>query len=242
MVRRALLLVLFLLVLVAAWSLALRFLVLDDLVAREQAVRDWLRAHRLAGLGLGFALYVLTSLVPGTAGKAVVAGWLFGFWAGLVIVNVGLTVAATISFLVVRHGLRDLVADRYRGRLARIDAAMTREGPRWLFLARILHAPYWITNHVMGATRIGLRDFCLATQLGLLPGNVVFVLAGAGAPTLSELAREGAGSLLSPGLIVGLVAVTVLPLAAPRAVQWAARRWHPRRPPAGYGPRERPPV
>ncbi len=242
MIRRVLLLVLFLLLLVAVWWLARRWLVLDELVSREQSLRDWLAVHRGLGLAIGLGIYVGASLVPGTSGKAIVAGWLYGFWAGLVIVNVGLTMAAAISFLAVRHGLRDLVVRRFPERLARMDAAIAREGPRWLFLARILHVPYWITNHVLGATRLRLRDFWLATQLGLLPGNVVFVLAGAGAPTLSELARQGPGSLLSPGLLAGLVAATLLPLGAPRLVRWAARRWHPPRPPAGHGPRPRPPV
>jgi len=49
---------------------------------------------------------------------------------------------------------------------------------------------------------------------------------------LAELAEEGWWSLLSPGLIVALVVVTVLPLALPRLVQWAAWRFTGTRPEA----------
>jgi uncharacterized membrane protein YdjX (TVP38/TMEM64 family) len=229
MKRRAIIFVVFLAGLAALWWFAREYATLPTLVEREEAVRGWLAARPVAGFAAGFGIYVGVSLVPGTTGKALIAGWLYGFWLGLLMVNLGLTVAAMLSFFACRYLLRDLIAARFGPRLARADAALAREGPRWLFFARTLHTPFWVTNNIMGATRISARGFWLSTQLGILPANIVFVYAGAAAPTLAELAEDGPWSLFTPEIGVALVAVTLLPLLLPRTVQWAARRWQGRR-------------
>jgi uncharacterized membrane protein YdjX (TVP38/TMEM64 family) len=168
--------------------------------------------------GLGF-VYVGVSLVPGTTGKAILAGWFYGFWAGLVLVNVGLTVAACISFCASRYVFRDAIQAKFGARLARVNRALEREGAGYLFCARVLHAPYCVTNYVMGATPLKWRPFWGATQLGLLPGNVVFVYAGHRLPTLEQLAQEGPSALVSPGLIAAFVALSVLPVVARVAIR-----------------------
>ena len=225
MVRRFLMLLLLTSALVTVWLVAREQMALDRLVAREQAIREVVADRPWRSLAIGFGIYVLVSLVPGTTGKALVAGWIFGFWGGLLIVNLGLTVAAMLLFLTSRHLLRELITSRLGPRLERADRAIAIQGPRWLFMGRILHAPFWVTSQLMGATRISTGGFWWATQLGILPGNLVFVYAGAEAPTLAELAEHGAWSLLSPGLLAAFAAVTVVPLFLPGAVAWAARRW-----------------
>jgi uncharacterized membrane protein YdjX (TVP38/TMEM64 family) len=225
MVRRILLLVLLMTALLSVWLVAREQMALDRLVERELAIRDWVERRPWRALAAGFGIYVLVSLVPGTTGKALIAGWIFGFWRGLLIVNLGLTVAAMLIFLASRHLLRDVIAARLGPRMERADRAIAIQGPRWLFTGRILHAPFWVTSQLMGTTRISTGGFWWATQLGLLPGNLVFVYAGAQAPTLAELAEHGAWSLLSPGLLAAFVVVTVVPVFLPRLVAWAVRRW-----------------
>lgn len=184
----------------------------DVIVEREAALRTWLEQHPWRGFGVGFAIYVAVSLIPGTTGKALVAGWFYGYWLGLIIVNVGLTVAALMSFSVSRYLWRDFVTARCGPRLTRINAGLERDGAGYLFIARVLHVPYCLTNYLMGATRIHFRGFWWATQLGLLPGNLVFVYAGVQAPTLGEIRAEGLSALFSPTLIAAFVAISIVPL------------------------------
>jgi uncharacterized membrane protein YdjX (TVP38/TMEM64 family) len=127
-------------------------------------------------------------------------------------VNVGLTLAAMMSFLVSRYVCRDLVTARLGAWLERLNVALEREGAGYLFAGRIVHIPFCVTNYMMGPTRIRTSSFWWATQLGLLPGNIIFVYAGAQAPSIEEIAEHGFSSLVSPGLIVALVAMTVVPL------------------------------
>ena len=59
----------------------------------------------------------------------------------------------------------------------------------------------------------------------MLPGTIVFVLAGASAPRLKTMAERGLGSILDWRLFAALVLLGVLPLA----IKWAAGRIRGRR-------------
>ena len=71
---------------------------LDVLIEQEQIVRDAIADHPLQSFFIGFGVYLVLSLVPGTGGKGVIYGWLFGFWQAVTIVSVGLTIAAMLIF------------------------------------------------------------------------------------------------------------------------------------------------
>lgn len=228
-IRRALILTILVGVIATLYVVSSQHLSWEALIERDAGFRSWLSDHPLAGFCAGFVVYLGVSLVPGLMGKAIVVGWFFGFWQGLVLVNFGLTVTALLSFVVSRYICHDLIASRLGPRLARANAALERQGGSYLFAARVLHAPFSVTNYLMGATRIHLYSFWWATQLGMLPGNIVFVYAGSQAPTLEELAEQGLMSLLSPGLIAAFVALSVLPLASRPLVRRMLARLRHRR-------------
>lgn len=199
------------------------YLTLDRLVEQESRLREFVNDSLWLALLAGFVLYVATSLVPGTAGKAVVYGWLFGFWFGMLIVNVALTIAAVITFLAIRFVFQELAHERLGPLIGRLDNALSQHGAIYLLTLRLLHAPYSLTNYVAGATTVRTRTFWWTTQVGMLPGNAALVLAGSQLPSLSELAREGVWGVVSLPLLLGLSATAVIPIA----VRAAFRRWRP---------------
>jgi len=87
-----LILTIFLCVIAALYFLSRQYLTWEALIERDAALRSWLSDHPLAGFSTGFVVYLGVSLVPGLFGKAIVVGWFYGFWQGLVLVNFGLTV------------------------------------------------------------------------------------------------------------------------------------------------------
>jgi len=82
-----------------------------------------------------------------------------------------------------------------------------------------------VINLVMGLTPISVWQFYWVSQAGMLAGTVVFVFAG------TQLAAvDSIGDVLSPGLIVALSLLGLLPLMTRKLMQ-ALRRWrsaHPR--------------
>lgn len=197
----------------------------NALVAHESQLRSRIRECPVKGALCGFVVYTLLCFVPGAGGKSLVMGWLFGFWSALVQVNFGLTIAALTTFWVSRHLIYEAVHRRLGRRVAQLDQAMTVDGPFYLFAMRVLHAPYTITNYALGATSIRSRDFWWATQLGMIPGNVLFVYAGASCPSLSELSQRGIWSILNAPLLLAATAIALAPLLARQG--W--RKWRQRR-------------
>ncbi len=223
-VRRAIpLLALGALLAVAVW-LALDRGTWQWLIEHEVLVRGWLtEEHPFGGFLLVFALFTLLSFVPGLAGKTMVVGWLMGFWPGLVIANVGLTLAAVGEFWLTRRFVREAVESRFGFYLRRTNSALERDGAFYLFAMRLAHVPYTLTNYVMGATRMSAAGFWWSTQLGMLPGNILFCYAGAQLPTLQDLSEHGVTSILTPQLVLAFVLLGTVPIL----LRWILRRVAP---------------
>lgn len=169
----------------------------DELIAHETLLRERIAEHPVHAVLAGFSIYVLVCLVPGTTGKSLIFGWLYGIWLGVLIVNFGLTVAAMLAFFASRYLFRDAVQSRCGYQLRRIDNAIQRDGASYLFMLRVLHCPYTFTNYAFGATSMRTSSFWWASQLGMLPGNIIFVYAGSQVPSLRQLADEGVAEVFS---------------------------------------------
>ena len=188
------------------------FLSLDKLLAQEASLLQLRQQHPVAVVFAGFLAYTAISFVPGTTGKSVIWGWYFGFWLGIVQVNLALTLTALVEFLIGRYAFRETIQGRFGLYTRQMNAALERDGAKYVLWLRILHAPFTFINYAFGATEIRLRTFWWSTQMGILPSNVVFVYAGAHLPTLEEFSRHGIHAFLSWELLAALVLLSVLPL------------------------------
>ena len=207
---------LLLVALVAAVALFLVYGPDEQTVIRRSAEwREAARADLFTALAVFFvAEVVLVGLsVPVGIWMSVLAGFLFGVWVGTAVVAVAATVGATLAFLAARYlfagALRRAAQSRPRlGRwLAAIDAGFRDRGAFYVVLLRLTPVfPFWVLNLGLGLTRIRLRDYWWATQVGILPMTVVIVNAGASLAEVTEL-RD----VLSPRV---LIALCLLPLVA----------------------------
>ncbi|WP_153558209.1 TVP38/TMEM64 family protein [Roseimaritima sediminicola] len=225
MIRRISLLVGFLLVLAVLWWAAREYAAIDAILEQETQLRERVARNRwLAGL-IGFAIYVALSFVPGTLGKSIIYGWLFGFWMGLVIASVSLTAAAVGTMLTVRYVFREWVEKRMAGFIKVIDKALHRHGPMYMISLRLLHAPYTLTNYASGATGIAAPTFAWTTYVGMLPGTIVFVLAGARLPSLETMVEQGVWGIVDLPLLVALSLLAILPVIAKALRDRYAQDW-----------------
>src|SRR5207248_1640852 len=79
--------------------------------------------------------------------------------------------------------------------------------------------PFFLINLAMGLTALPSRTFYWVSQLGMLPGTIVYVNAG------SELSNiDSLSGILSPGLVVSFVLLGTFPLIAKRVVEWIKSR------------------
>ncbi|HIB93767.1 MAG TPA: TVP38/TMEM64 family protein, partial [Candidatus Lambdaproteobacteria bacterium] len=91
----------------------------------------------------------------------------------------------------------------------------------YLFTLRLLPVvPFFVINMGMGLTPLRTLTFYWVSQLGMLPGTILYVNAG------SELAKiESLGDILSPTLIGSFVLLGIFPLAVKKIITvFEARR------------------
>lgn len=216
---------------VVAWQVQTHFS-LEKLVERENWLRATIAGHPWQSFFLGLAVYTGISLIPGLGGKAIVCGWLYGFWKGVLLVVVGLTVAAMIIFSLSRYFFRDRIERRYTRFLGLLNKHLHKEGAFYLLTLRMAHAPYSIINPVSGASRVRAWTFLWTTFVGLLPGTMIWVYLGQRLPSLREVATHGPGSLVDAPLVLALVACATLPIL----VRWLISRFgFPRFATEGHG-------
>ena len=204
-----------------------RYLSLEHLKSRQADIDAFYREHPLAVLAAYFVAYIaITGLsLPGAAIMTLAGGAVFGLLWGTVVVSFASTFGATIAFVVSRYILRDGIQRRYGDRLKTINAGVERDGGFYLFTMRLVPAfPFFVINLVMGLTPMRTLTFAWVSQLGMLPGTIVFVNAG------TQLGRiESLQGILSPALIGSFVLLGIFPLLAKWAVGVVQARRQARR-------------
>lgn len=193
-----------------------RFFTLETLKAQQEAIAAYRTARPFLAITIYALLYVaVTGLsLPGAAVLTLAGGAVFGLLWGTVIVSFASTIGATLAFLASRFLFRDAVKARFGERLKAIDSGIVRDGAFYLFTLRLVPAfPFFVINLLMGLTAIPTRTFYWVSQVGMLPGTLVYVNAG------TQLAKiESLSDILSPGLLLSFALLGLFPLLARRLV------------------------
>lgn len=191
---------------------------------------EWI--GRLGPLGpLAFiALYVgaCVAFVPGSI-LTIGAGVVFGLVRGSIYVSIAATLGATSAFLIGRYLARDWVAAMIAAnpRFRAIDEAVGREGWKIVGLSRLSPVfPFNLLNYAFGLTRVRLRDYFLASWLGMIPGTVMYVYIGSIAGDLAKAAGDGAHPASQARWALNLVGLAATVAVALYAARIAARALH----------------
>lgn len=199
-----------------------QYLSLDYIKDSQQRFQALYTEKTVTVIAVYMGVYILaTSLsLPGAAIMTLAGGALFGLVVGTVMVSFASTIGATLACVVSRFVLQDWVQRRFGHRLVAVNQGIETEGAFYLFTLRLVPIfPFWMINLVMGLTRMKLRTFFWVSQVGMLPGTLVYVNAG------RELGRiDSLGGILSPGLIFSFVLLGIFPLATKKIMAWYRSR------------------
>jgi uncharacterized membrane protein YdjX (TVP38/TMEM64 family) len=183
-------------------------------------VIEWVRGAGNIGLLVYFLFYAfgVVLFLPGSL-LTLGAGFLYGPILGTLLVSPASVAGATLAFLVGRFVARDWVARRIAAspKFAAIDEAIGKRGFYIVFLIRLSPIfPFTLLNYALGLTRVKLRDYVLASFLGMLPGTFLYVYFGSLITSVAQLLegkRPAAGpwgEVLFFGGLAATVAVTWL--------------------------------
>ncbi|WP_421216310.1 FAD-dependent oxidoreductase [Aeromonas enteropelogenes] len=201
------------------------YLSLSQLQARQESLALWVDRHFVAASLLFLVIYVLSTALslPGASLLTLAGSAVFGVAWGLLLVSFASSLGATLAFLSARFLLRDWVSARFGDKLATFQAGMAKDGAFYLLSLRLIPIfPFFLVNLLMGLTPIRVSTYYWVSQLGMLPGTFVFVLAGSELATLTST-----GNILSPGLMVALTLLGLMPWLMKKLAQTLAlRRLH----------------
>ena len=199
-----------------------QYVSLEQIKALQQTSGDYIAQHLLLAMLIYFLSYIIITgfSLPGAALLTLLGGGLFGFGYGLLLVSFASTIGATLAFLVSRYLLQDWVKNKFASRLAVIDKGVSKDGSFYLFSLRLIPVfPFFLINILMGLTALKTRVFYLVSQIGMLPGTVIYVWAGTQLSTIDSLA-----SIASPQLLAALALLGIFPWLAKLALTLVNRR------------------
>jgi uncharacterized membrane protein YdjX (TVP38/TMEM64 family) len=158
------------------------------------AVLEWIKSLGSVGFGVYVGLYVCACvfLIPGSI-LTLGAGAIYGVIVGSVLVSAASTLGATVAFLIGRYFARNLVEKKIAGnpRFSSIDNAVAQGGWKIVGLIRLSPMfPFNLLNYAFGLTKVSLRDYVLASWLGMLPGTIMYVYIGSLASNLGSIGAQ----------------------------------------------------
>ncbi|HBB17254.1 MAG TPA: hypothetical protein DCZ97_09770 [Syntrophus sp. (in: bacteria)] len=201
----------------------------------QQAFRDalaWIEAAGPVGPVFFFGIYIAACvfMLPGSI-LTLGAGAVFGVVKGTLLVSLSSTAGATAAFLVGRYLAREMVARRVSGNptFHALDEAVASEGWKIVGLTRLSPVfPFNLLNYAFGLTRVSLRDYVLASWIGMIPGTVLYVYLGSLAGSLTELGARDGGRARQPAewalYAVGLIATVAVTVVITRIARRALNR------------------
>lgn len=183
-------------------------------------LKDWLThvKHWLVTLGpwampAFITIYVVATIVGLPAIVLfLLAGTLFGFFKGFMVVSIADTLGASACYLlgrtVARQQIKKWIAKRPQ--FAELDKAVARKGWKIVFLTRLSPiVPSNILNYGFSLTKIKFWHYFFFSWLGMLPIIALYVYLGSvganlasGGNTPSKIALQVLGLLATGGAVV----------------------------------------
>lgn len=193
-----------------------QYLTLENLKSEQDNLNRYFQNNPLQLISIYMALYIIMAALslPGALLMTVAGGAIFGLGVGTIAVSFASTIGATLAFLASRFLLKDVVQNRFGNRLSAINNGFEKDGPFYLFTLRLIPLfPFFVINLVMGLLPIRAWKFFLVSQVGMLPGTMVYINAGEQIASIDSLA-----GILSPTLLLSFALLGIFPLLARKFV------------------------
>lgn len=217
-----------------------RYLSLATLKSQRALLQGFVAGHPLAAplaYVLAYAAAVALS-VPGAVFLTLAGGFLFGTVLGGLYAVVGATAGAVLVFLIARSTLGAALRARAGPWLQRMEAGFRANALSYLLVLRLVPLfPFWLVNLVPACLGMPLASYALATFLGIIPASLVYAGVGNGLGAVLDRGGEpDLGLILTPPVLIPLLALAALALLPVLVKRWQARRRAGITPPASPRP------
>ena len=201
----------FSIVFISSFAFDLRhYLTLENLKSSKSLFILYYKHNPIEVLGYYIMVYLAMTVfsLPGAVWMTLGAGAIIGLVKGTIMISFASTIGATLAMLISRYLLRNFVQSHFQKQMQTINSGIQKDGGFYLFTLRLLPViPFFLINLAIGLTWLRTSTFYWVSQLGMLPGTLIYINAG------SELAKlETLSDILSPTLTGSLVLLGIFPL------------------------------
>ena len=171
-----------------------------------------LRQTNLLFLGLLFILFATLWVFAAGFGApiALLAGFIFGKWLGLLFTVIGITFGATLLYIFANYFLKEMIRDKFLNKYQNLEEKFKKSEFLYLLVYRFVGGiPFALSNVLPCIFNVKASNFFWATFIGLIPQLFVVVSIGSGlekiidqnleAPSIVEL-------ITSPEIYIPLIA------------------------------------
>ena len=215
-VRRLPLLLLLVVIALAFFFNWHHFFSIETLQQNYPILQYWVKKYYIVTVLSWFLLYcssVALSL-PTAAWLTIIAGFLFGPILGSLYSIIAASVSATAAFMLVRFSFGNKLKRRAHGWVSMLEKGFKRDAFYYLLFLRLIPIfPFWVINIVPALLRMDIRQYMLATTIGVIPGSVVYVFVGNGlGDVLAHDQAPDLGVIFHPNILLPILALALLSL------------------------------
>lgn len=177
---------------------------------------------------LAIAYVPLTVLAVPASVLTLGGGYLFGLPTGFVADSIGATLGATAAFLLGRTIGRSYVISKLKNypKFQAIAIAIQGSGFKIVLLLRLVPLlPFNMLNYLLSVTPVPIREYMLATWVGMMPVTFAFVYVGTTLKDLSDVTHGWAEVsktrwvLMASGFLVSVILMVYITRVAKASLE-----------------------
>ena len=118
---------------------------------------------------------------------ALIAGFIFGKWLGLIIVIFGLSIGSTFLYIFGNYFLKDFIREKFLSRFKNLEMKFKKSEFIYLLIYRFVGGiPFALSNVLPCIFNVKVINFFLATLIGIIPQIFLVVSIGSGLEKIIE--------------------------------------------------------
>jgi uncharacterized membrane protein YdjX (TVP38/TMEM64 family) len=181
--------------------------------------RDYFFGLRQANLFLLSSIFILSTIVwVVMAGfglpVALLAGFIFGKWLGTFILLIGMTIGATILYMLSNYFFKEVIKEKFLNRFKNLEIKFKKSELIYLLVYRFIGGiPFALSNVLPCIFNVKVSNFFWATLIGLAPQLFLVVSIGSGLEKIIEQNLEAPriiDLIYSPDIYTPMLAFAVL--------------------------------
>lgn len=209
--KRTLPLVIIFILLGLAWLLGITdYINLETIKSHRGDLLDLVQSHRLLSIAGFTAVYILAVALslPIATLLTLVGGFLFGRWAGTLMIVIAATCGASLLFLAARSAIGTALREKAGPLYTKVESNMRQNAVGYMLFMRLVPLfPFFLVNIVPAMFNVRLVPYVVTTFVGIIPGTFIYANVGRELGTINTL-----GELASPQILIAFSLLGVFAL------------------------------